>query len=187
MKKGLIIIALIFVGVSCAVKLEVEDPNHVLSEKWEDIDDEKYGLSIPRSWSLSGGTDLTVFYVKSPVASDKDKFRDNLNLTLHEFEDEDEDEEQSLESFKDMTVLAMMILFKAEVLETNEVETEHYEAIDVVFTAKINRSKYHLIQRFIIADGIGYTLTFLTEKGQMPSYRQIVLRIMDSFYIKPIE
>lgn len=166
---------------SCSGSKEEVNTN-IDQSNWKTLSEADFSLKYPADWELDQtGSNNTRFFLKSKVTEMTDDFRENINLLNEDLGGA----EISLDEYMELSMENLHRGMPGLNITKNEKMTvkgqEYYQLEYYVSQGGMDLS---FEQRFTIANGMVYVLTFSAKKDDLKKFKSIAENIMDSFELK---
>lgn len=149
---------------------------------WKSLVEEKYEIKYPKSWELnSNGMMGTKFILFSPVANEKDQFRENVNLIIQDLTGYN----LTLNQYTEISVQQIKATFPGSEMTANEkLKGESFEFQKLIYTGKQGDFDLKFEQYFWIVDQEAFVLTLTCEVSEFDNYQFLGETILNTFKIK---
>ena len=148
---------------------------------WESLIEQNYSIKYPDNWELNRtGIMGTAFFLFSPIASEEDRFKENVNLIIEDLTGLG----LNLEKYTEFSIKQLSSLITDGTLLENKTITDrklNYQKVIYSGTQGVFNLKWEMY--CWVYKEKAYILTFTCEENEFSNYQDVGEKILNSFQI----
>lgn len=146
------------------------------------LQEKNYSILYPQTWDLDRSGQMgTSFFLFSRLTSSQDKFRENINLIIQSLQGQ----KVNLDRFVEISIDQIKTLItNGKMIESRRLILNGREFQKLIYTGEQGMFKLKFEQRYWIANGQAFVLTFTCEQAQFEKYKVLGEKILNSFKLK---
>jgi len=159
-----------------------EDNNSTIVHKdWKSLIEQNYSINYPENWELNGsGVMGTAFFLFSPLASEEDRFKENVNLIIEDLTGLG----LNLQKYTEFSMNQLSSLITDGTLIENKTINDrklNYQKVIYTGTQGVFNLKWEMY--CWVYKEKAYVLTFTCEENEFANYQDVGEKILNSFQI----
>lgn len=149
------------------------------TEDWNTVKKDSYSIDYPKDWELNESGQMgTSFILFSPLASQKDEFKENVNLLIQDLTGYNLD----LDGYVEISEGQIKTMMKnGKIMESKRVTNRTLDYQKVIYTGKQGIYNLKFEQYYWVVDNKAFVLTLTCEEPQFDDYKLIGEKILNSF------
>ncbi len=168
-------------GVFIVILAVVVMSSYTSQEKWKVYKTTDFYMSYPASWTIdtSKRTGARVM-LYSPLTYSNDTYKENINVSTETLSSK-----VTLDSYtKDCKKELGKLIDKLTIISIHKFANEQGEFEEIIFMGESSGVKGKWIQHYHVKNSTGYVITLSTRVNTFDQYKEIGLKIMNSFSFK---
>lgn len=153
-----------------------------ITTNWESLIEDKYEIDYPSDWDVDKSGQMGVsFFLFSPLASELDKFKENVNLLIQDLTGYDMNLDKYVE-ISEGQIKTMITEGKIILSERKKRNEQEYHKI--IYSGKQGIFELKFEQYYWVVDDQAFVLTLTCEDKEFDKYQSTGEKILNSFELK---
>jgi hypothetical protein len=149
------------------------------TEDWNAIKKDSYSVDYPKDWELNESGQMgTSFILFSPLASQKDQFKENVNLLIQDLTGYNLDLDGYVEISEGQI---KTMITDGKIIESKRLTNQNLDYQKVIYTGKQGIYNLKFEQYYWVVGNKAFVLTLTCEEAQFDDYKLTGEKILNSF------
>lgn len=146
---------------------------------WNTVKKDSYSIDYPKDWEFNESGQMgTSFILFSPLASQKDQFRENVNLLVQDLTGYNLD----LDGYVKISEGQIKTMItNGKIIESKRVTDQTLDFHRVIYTGKQGNFNLKFEQYYWVVGNKAFVLTLTCEENQFDDYKLTGEKILNSF------